>query len=68
MSSKYGVLVQMTVPFTVEDLARTTPVMLSQKVREIIAQSGAPSLQFLLHPNAQDMVREIARLYWNVRK
>ena len=54
-----------TVTFTPADTAKFEVPVLSERVREIIAESGVESLQVLLAPNMEAMLPQIIADYWN---
>ncbi len=64
MSSKREMLFVKVVSFTEAELARIEMPTLSPAVRQIIADSKIPSLQRLLVPNVQQVLRGIVQDYW----
>jgi hypothetical protein len=53
-----------TVTFTPADVAKIDVPVLSERVREIIAESGVESLQVLLAPDMEAMIPQIIVDYW----
>ncbi len=67
MSSKHGVLCQKVVTSANVDMAKIELPALSEEVRQIIRDAGLESLQGLLGPDWQRVIRQLAERYWGAK-
>jgi hypothetical protein len=67
MKPAHGVMVQKVVPFGMNDFLKFTSTPPSEKLREVIAQSGVESLQELLRADGQNALKMKVMSYWNLR-